>query len=215
MPLLSAAASLIGGGAIITAVINQVAARKQRRIETLRAELQEFYGPLGFLAAATRMMSDHRSKLVNTAMQTATHPDDDPAMAIRRSEEAAQAIEVGFDFNQSIAQRNEEVHELLRKQYHLIDPADLELFHSIMLDLERMKVEAGPHGASKLPISAHVQAVILVYTRDEFTDRVKARLDEKQRLLDRLSHPWWRRRFSGPGRSKASIRGQLKGRDGE
>jgi hypothetical protein len=116
MPVLSTVASFVGGGAIITAVLNQASARKQRRIDTLRAELQEFYGPLGFLAATTRILRDHGSKLVNNAMQTATNANDDQAMAIRRGTETAQAINIGLDFNQSIARRNQEIHDLLRKQ---------------------------------------------------------------------------------------------------
>jgi hypothetical protein len=61
----------------------------------------------------------------------------------------------------------------------LIEPADLQLFHSVMLDLERMKVEAGTDGMTRLPPAAYAEAGILLYTRPEFTDRVRTRLDEK------------------------------------
>jgi hypothetical protein len=197
MPLLSTAASLVGGGAIITAVLNQVAARHQRRIDALRSELQEFYGPLGFLAATTRMLSDHRSKLVTTAMLTASQPTEDQDVRIKRGFEAGKTSEIGDDFNRRIVACNREIHALLRKQYHLIEPADLALFHSVMIDLERMEVECA-EGYMKLPIWAYAEAGILLYTRPEFTDRIKARLDERQRLLRHLGLPYWRRRFNRP-----------------
>jgi hypothetical protein len=197
MLLLSMVAPLVGGGAIFTAVITQRAANTQRRIDMLRAELQEFYGPLGFLAASTRLLSEHRTKLVHVAVLSATEPHDDPAVRTKVGFEAGQTIQIGDKFNERIVTCNREIYELLRKQYHLIDPADLDLFHSVMLDLQRMQVECAD-GHTGLPPSAYVKAGILLFTRDDFTDRVKARLDEKRRLLNHLLQPWWKRLFRSP-----------------
>ena len=194
--LLPTVASFIGGGAVIAAIISQSTASRHRRIDALRTELQEFYGPLGFLAASTRMLSEHRSKLVNLAVtQGVPQPHDDAETRIKVGLEAGRTIDVGFKFNEKIVSYNLEIHGLLRQKYHLIDPADLELFHSAMMDFERMQVESGPDGNIDLPLSTYARVGILLYTRDEFTDRLGARLDEKQRAFHRLLQPWWKRRF--------------------
>jgi hypothetical protein len=123
--------SFVGGGisaSIISALSNHRTQKKNKRIEEIRLQLENLYGPITFLSLWNAKLLEIANNIIE-----ASHgilPD-----------ELKQAIRLGNQYVDQTKENNEKIIMLLEKYYSLIDPNDVKIVLQFVTDYVRMKTE--------------------------------------------------------------------------
>ncbi len=183
----TAIGAIVGGAVSFTT--NNLLARRQRSHDALRAQVQELYAPVAALTAANRMMMDHASKLLFTAIETyglgSPNVDwSDEEARKRAGRDTATTEQLEKAYKDRVVEYTRRIASLIKDRYHLIDAEDQPEFLRFLLDVERMEIEGTKDGIVATPFLVYVKTEPLLYIRDEFTQRVAARFAQKKAVLD-------------------------------
>jgi hypothetical protein len=183
--------SFLGGG-LVTALLNWWSSarseRKKRRIEFIRSQLQELYGPLQFFTSCNAQLFE----LNRNFHEAYTHEyigkqwSREYNTRDRVSQAASQTIDIANQYVEQVVENNEHILEILMSHYSLIEPADIEAFAQFIVHYTRLKTEIDEAGRLKTPFEIYQHLGDISFMRPEFIESVDRRFREKKAELERL-----------------------------
>jgi hypothetical protein len=183
--------SFLGGG-LVAAILNWVrvsqSERSARRLEFIRMQLQDLYGPLQFFTSSNARFFELNRKFHNAykleyiektwSQQYNTQE--------RVKEEANQTIDIANQYIERVVQNNERILEILINNYSLIEPSDTEIFAQFIIDYTRYKTEIDKAGRLETPFRIYEQLGDISFMRPEFIEAVDRQFKEKKAKLEKL-----------------------------
>lgn len=186
--------SLLGGGAVggvVVGVLNLLNTnrleRKRKRIEFIRLQLQELYGPLQFLTSCNAQLFKLTNKLheAYNAEYVNKKWSEEYNTQERVTQGALQTIDISNEYVKQAVDNNGHILEVLTNHYSLIEPADAEVFAQFVVDYTRSKTEHSASGL-KMPLEIYHHLGDVSFMRPEFIAAVDKRFKEKQAELEKL-----------------------------
>ncbi len=183
--------SFLGGGLVAGLIDWWRTARTERRnrqIEFLRSQLQNLYGPLQFFTSSNAQLF----KLNSQFHEVLTHEyinkkwSEEYNTRENVSKDVSQTITIANSYIEQIVQNNEQILRILTDNYHLIDPADAEMFAQFIVHFTRLKTEIDESGRLKTPFLIYQQLGNISFMPSEFIDTVSKRFKEMKSKLERL-----------------------------
>lgn len=183
--------SLLGGGLVgglLSWLRDALSERKARRIEFVRLQLRDLYGPLYFFASANdrlfglnkRFHEAYKEEYIET-----TYSEKYGARE-RSREQALQTLSIANEYVDQVKANNERVVEILRENYFLIDEGDIEVFSEFMVDHVRMKTEIDENGRLETPFMVYRLLGDISFMRPQFIDAVAKRFKANKAKLEKL-----------------------------
>ncbi len=179
--------SFVGGGvaaSVISVWSNLRSQRKVKRIEEIRLQLQNLYGPISFLSNWNAKLLDIASAISKAYdaefIQTKYSSDNSTQEGVR--DVATQTIELGNQYVRQTKENNERIISLLEKYYSFIDPDDVEIVSRFVVDYVRMKTEVTEKGTiTPFMIYQHLGSISFIHP-----DFIKAMASRFRQLKDEL-----------------------------
>lgn len=180
--------SLLGGG-LVVGLLNlwhtNRQEHKRRRIESIRSELEELYGPLQFFTSANSQLFNLADKLNEAYTDEYVNKrwSDSARESVR--EAAQQTLDLSNQYIKQVVENNRHILEILTRNYALIDPDDTEVFAQFIVDYTRGKTEYGESGL-KTPFEIYERLGSVSFMRPEFITAVDKRFKAKKAELKKL-----------------------------
>jgi len=181
--------SLLGGG-VVAGLINlwntNRLERKRKRIEFIRSQLQELYGPLQFFSSCNAQLFKLTDKLNeaytdeygNKSWSKANNTQE------RVRQNASQTMDLSNEYLKQVVENNGHILDVLTNRYSLIDPADADVFTQFIVDHVRYKTELS--AGLKIPLEIYKHLGEISFMRLEFVTTVDKRFKEKRAELELL-----------------------------
>jgi hypothetical protein len=182
--------SFLGGGLVAGLLDWWRAARSERRsrrIEFVRLQLQELYGPLQFFASCNAELFELIDKLLKAYNQEYVKRQwsRDQATQYQVRQAVSQTIDIANQYIEQVKENNEHILTILKNRYSLIEPTDVEVFRQFIVDYTRLKTEI-EGGRLKTPFEIYQHLGSISFMRPEFIKAVDKRFNEKRAELDKL-----------------------------
>lgn len=185
--------SFLGGGLIVGLLNLWYAGRsesKARRIDFIRSQLQELYGPLQFFASCNAKLLDLTKALNDAYIQEyeETQWSRREATQDRLRQAASQTLDIINQYMKQVQENNEHILTILESHYSLSEPPDIEHFDQFIVDNRRLKTEVEECGRVELktPLEIYQHLDKIALTRAEFIEAVDMRFNEKKAELQKL-----------------------------
>jgi hypothetical protein len=183
--------SFLGGG-LVAGLLNWLrtarSERTSRRIEFVRSQLQELYGPLQFFTSCNAQLLGLSHKLNEAYKQEYIGKQWSQEYNTRErvSQRETQTIEIANQYAEQAVQNNKRILEILTAHYDLIEPADLEVCAQFIVHYTRLKTEIDEAGRLKTPdeIYRHLGGISLM--PEQFIQVVDTRFTEKKTELEKI-----------------------------
>ncbi len=183
--------SFLGGGlvaALIASLNARQVERKRQRIDFVRAQLQELYGPLQFFTSCNAQLfkltddlnTAYTAEYVNVQFSEQYNAQE------RASQRALQTIDLSNKYVRQVVENDARILEILTKHYSLIDPDDAEVFAQFIVHYTRYKTEIDESGRLRTPLEVYHHLGKISFMRPEFIEAVDSRFKRKQAELKRL-----------------------------
>jgi hypothetical protein len=180
--------SLLGGG-LVAGLINlwhtNRQEHKRRRIESIRSELQELYGPLQFFTSSNSQLFKLADKLSEAYTKEYVGKRWSDSARERVNKDTQQTLDLGNQYMRQVVENNGHILEILTRNYALIDPDDAEVFAWFIVEYTRYKTEYGESGL-KTPLVIYEHLGSVSYMRPEFIAAVDRRFKAKKAELEKL-----------------------------
>lgn len=169
------------GGILVNRWFIARAEKRQRKLEFIKRQLQDLYGPLYFLTS-------QNSRLFGLARQIHKAYQEEYVDKQYSQEELAQervtqgaekAIEISNQYIQQTKEYNRRIQDLLRKNYHLVDPDDIELLSEHLTDFTRMETAVDESGL-QMPMEIYKHLGGISFMRPQFIELIEKRFLAKQ-----------------------------------
>jgi hypothetical protein len=163
-------------------------AQRTRRAEYVRAQLQNLYGPLGFLVESSARCIDTNNAIMGAYDKIFSRLGH--SQATRR--EAGETIERANEFVALVVENNQDAIKVLRSGWGWLDADDVADAGQYLTDVHRHNVEFRTEG-KMLPIEFYAADDIPgipgkpSFIRPVFIERVRRKLREKQEELAGLT----------------------------
>lgn len=183
--------SFLGGG-LVAALIGMLNARqmerKRRRIDFIKAQLQELYGPLQFFTSCNAQLFKLTDDLNNayTAEYIEVQFSEQYNSQERASQRALQTINLSNQYIRQVVENNARILEILMNHYSLIDPDDAEVFVQFIVHYTRYRTEIDETGRLRTPLEVYRHLGNISFMRPEFIEAMDSRFRRKQAELRRL-----------------------------
>lgn len=163
--------------------LQDILARKRRRADYLRDQIQNLYGPLAFLLESNDRQLGAATKILEVFM-------DEEVSENRTREERLedQTTETRRGYHSHVIKNNEAAAELLRTGWGWLDADDVDLALEYITDIARLRTEF-ENFKYKLERSLYRKGKLedLRFSRPEFIERIRERLVRKQKELSGLT----------------------------
>lgn len=180
--------SFLGGG-LVVGLINlwhsSRQERKRRRIESMRSELQELYGPLQFFTSSNSQLFKLADKLHEAYTREYVDKRWSDSASERVNKDAQQTLDLSNQYIRQAVENNGHIVEILTRNYALIEPDDAEVFAQFIVDYSRGKTEYGESGL-KTPLEIYEHLGSVSFMRPEFIGAVDRRFKAKKAELKNL-----------------------------
>ena len=103
------------------------------------------------------------------------------------SEQHLATIELGNTYVERVVKNNERVMETLEKNWHLVDPGDVEILSRFQVDYTRYLVEVTDKGVAGIPFSVVMKLGDIPFMRPDIIARVRATFEGKRLRLVKLT----------------------------
>jgi len=158
-------------------------AARGRREDYLRGQLHSLYGPLSFLIEANARCFEHGENLRKLSLEV--NPNCDP-----KGPNVSGALECWERYRTQIAKNNSDALSLLGRSWGWLDQEDVSDVGAFLLDIYRAGIEDGV----TIPIEFYmtnrtIPLMPAMLIRNEFIDRIRRRVTEKQAELSGLQRP--------------------------
>jgi urease gamma subunit len=188
--ILKLVASAIIGGGIAGGILNWFLQRRdrqeERRIQTIRDQLQNLYAPVYFFTSQNeecfRLCNDLSTALDSDKLHTVNK--DGHRRSHLTKEEVEDTINLSNDYVAIVKRDNEQIADLLRHNWAYVEQQDVEVFRQMMVDHIRLKTEFPDGKKMKIPFLVYREIGNVSFMRREFAERVRQRVEEKQRILE-------------------------------
>jgi hypothetical protein len=160
--------------------------REGRRVEFVRMQLQELYGPLQFFCQSNAILFG-LSKDTNKIYHAEFVEKEWSAQALtqeRKSKQAAETLEVANHYIERVKANNEYIFTLFEQKFGYIDPPDIEFFAQFFTDYTRLQVEQSTSGNT--PFMLYEKLGPISFMRPEFIETVDVRFHNKRAQLESL-----------------------------
>jgi hypothetical protein len=181
-------ASFISGGLVVGLVEWYRAHRSgqlERRLQLTRDSLGKLYGPIHFFTA-----QNQECFRVCDLFHKALHSDRTHAVdkngnrhSLLTTEEMKDTIDLSNDYIEVVKRNNDQIVDIFRQNWMLVEPQDIDLFRQMIVDHTRLKVEVPEDGKGKMPLLVYPEIGPISFMRREFIDRIDQRVREKQVFL--------------------------------
>lgn len=183
-------ASAVIGGGIAGGILNWFLRRRdrqeERRIQTVRDQLQNLYAPVYFFTS----QNEECFRLCD-AFHTALHSDklhtvdtDGHRHSYLTTKEVDDTIGLSNDYVAIVKKNNDQIVELFRQNWAHVEPQDVAVFRQMIVDYIRLKTEFPDGKKMKTPFLVYPEIGEVSFMRPEFIDQVRQRVEEKQRILE-------------------------------
>ena len=183
--------SFLGGGLVAVLLDWWRAARSERRtrrVEFIRLQLQELYGPLQFFASRNAKLFDLSDGFQKAYTQEYVEKQwsREQATQDRVRQAASQTLDIAHQYIEQVKENNEHILAILESHYSLIESADIEVFAQFIVDYTRLKAEIDESGRLKTPLEIYQHLGSISFMRPGFIKAVDKRFNEKKAELDKL-----------------------------
>jgi len=182
---------LLGGGVIATAITmwsNWRIDREARRIEHLRRQLQELYGPLQFLASSNARLFELSKRFQDAYNQEYIEKEwsksSDTQERVRAN--AKLTIQISNEYVELAVKNNDGVVRILERNFALLEPEDSEVCSRFLVDFARLRVETDEEGTLRTPLEIYDHMGWFSFMPQEFIDAIGATFKSKQAELAKL-----------------------------
>jgi|GEM_PF-1819951 len=181
----------LGGGlvsAIIGVGLSIYSARRTREVESLREQLSLLYGPLFFFTRQNEelfKLSDNVRSVYNDFFGGKNWSDDEQTQA-RLDKQVEATIGLGNVYIQRVVANNARMMEILERNWHLVDAADVDILARFQVDYTRYLVEVEQHGAAGLPFQIVMNLGNISFMRGDVISQVRAGFQAKRNRLATL-----------------------------
>ena len=185
--------SFAGGGVVaglISMWSNSKNQRKAKRIELLRSQLQDLYGPLHLYVSRNESLFQLGKGFQNayTKLYIETQYSDDEKTQERIRRDAEQTIDISNQYIRLTTENNDHILSILENHYSLVEPEDTDTFSRFLLDYTRRKIETDQTtGVLKTPYGIFQQIGSISFMHPNFIELIKKRFKEKNAELQRLT----------------------------
>jgi hypothetical protein len=180
--------SFLGGGVISAAgnwVYTSWSARRAREVEFLREQHRLLYGPLFFFTSQNEelfKLAGHVDTVRRDYFEGKKWSGEEQAQEALSKQHLA-TIQLGNTYIERVVKNNERVMDILEKNWHLVEPADVEILSRFQVDYTRYLVEAKEQAVKGIPFGvvmklgdiAFMHPSVMVCVRETFK-RQRARL---------------------------------------
>ena len=133
--------SFLGGG-LVVAVGNWIhasrSARRDREIAWLQDQLRQLYGPLSFFTSQNEKLFELAGSVQQAHQATFTGQWSEDESRQRALEAMGEATtKLGNRYVERVVKNNAQVMTILETNWHLIDPADAEVFSTFQVNYMR------------------------------------------------------------------------------
>ncbi len=183
--------SFLGGG-LVAGLLDWWRAgrseRKTRRIESIRVQLQELYGPLQFFTSCNANLFELSDRFQEAYTKEYVEKQYSRQQATRDSlkQATSQTLDIANQYIEQVKENNEYILAILESHYSLIEHADIEVCTQFIVDYTRLKTETDESGRLKTPLEIYQHLGSISFMRPEFIKAVDKRFNEKKAELDKL-----------------------------
>ena len=189
-PILQIFVSFVGGGvtaSLISVWSNVRTQRNIKRIEEIRLQLEDLYGPITFLSNWNAKLLEIANNITKAYeeefVQIKYSPNETTQKVVH--DEAMQTIELGNQYARQTKENNEKIISLLEKHYSLIDPNDIDVVLRFVADFVRMKTEVTEKGTiTPFKIYQHLGGIS--YIHPNFIKAMENRFQQLKEELNKL-----------------------------
>ncbi len=182
---------LLGGGVIATAITmwsNWHIDRRARRIEHLRHQLQDLYGPLQFFASSNARLFELSKRFQDAYNKEYIQKEWSDAQETRERvrADAELTLEIANEYVELAIKNNEAVVGVLERGFALLEPDDTEVCSSFLVDFARLRVESDDEGTLRTPFEIYLQLGWFSFMPEEFIAAIDRTFKKKQSKLAEL-----------------------------
>jgi hypothetical protein len=186
--LITLACSLGSGiaGALIVVIYNARSERRRGRVDYLRSEIHELYGPLKFLVASNQNIYRHVSKLETAGLQEYGGENWNKYARDHTEKGIDATISVENLYFELTRANVKRMIKILSANYALIDDNDAEIFEELIIHFLRSETEYDANRHVRLPLEVYTKLGDVFSLPPRFTELVNRRCQEKKASLARL-----------------------------
>lgn len=161
---------------------------KRQRIESLRLQIRELYGPLQFFTSSNAKLFELYDKFQIAYKKEYIEQQwsEEEITQERVGEASVQTLGIANQYIDQVMANNDRILSILESNYSLIEPDDIEVFMQFVVDLTRLKVETDEAGRTKTPLKIYEQIGDISFMRKEFIETVNRRFQGKKAEVDKL-----------------------------
>ncbi len=162
--------------------------RRGRRIEHLRHQLQDLYGPLQFLASSNARLFELNQRFQDAykAEYIDKEWSDSPGTQESVRENAELTLKIANEYVELAVKNNESVVRVLERGFALLEPDDTEVCSRFLSDFARVQVESDEEGTLRTPFEIYNHLGWFSFMPKEFIESVEATFKRKQSELQKL-----------------------------
>lgn len=181
--------SFLGGGLVVGLLnlwYSSRTERKRKRMEFVRAQLQELYGPLQFFTSCNAQffkLTDKLNKAYKIEYIDKKYSEKYGTQE-RVGKRAEQTIELQNQYIYQVLENNKHIFDILTNHYSLIEPEDAEILALFIVDYTRHKTEIEKTGKLTTPLEIYEHLGDISFMRPEFIDAINDRFLKKKAELD-------------------------------
>jgi hypothetical protein len=184
--------SFLGGGFVAAAgnwVHSSWSARRAREVEMLREQMRLLYGPLFFFTS----QNEELFKLTGNVQDARREFFEDKKWSNEEqtlealSKQHLATIELANTYVERVVKNNEKVMDILEKNWHLVDPGDIEILSRFQVDYTRYLVEAKEQGATGVPFSVVMKLGNISFMHPDVIARTRATFERQRARLAKLT----------------------------
>lgn len=181
--------ALLGSGvgvAIVTALFQIWATMRQGELQIIQNQLSGLYGPLYYFTCLNKALfdlyNDYHKAYDEEFKDTNIAPE---SMESFKEEATALLDEANSYINTEVMQNNAKIIELLEKNWHLIDPDDVEIFSKFQIDMARLKRSEGQSFRAAISLKERLGNVS--FMRPDMIERAEAKWRLKRNRVEQLT----------------------------
>lgn len=165
--------SFLGGG-LVAGLLNwwrtTLSERRARRVEFLRLQLQNLYGPLQFLTSSNAKLFETSDGFQNayTVEFVEKQYSEKYGAQDRANLAASQTLDIANKYIEKVKKNNTQILAILENQFSLIEVNDIEVFTQFVVDYTRLNTEIDEQGHLKTPIAIYKHLGSISIMRPDF-----------------------------------------------
>ena len=180
--------TFLGGGIIgagIQYASNARTTREKRHSDFIYEQLRNLYGPLYFLTSQNEKLFELSKAILSAHTQhfSGNNWSQDKRTQDSLSKESKATIELSNAYIEQVKKNNEQMINILRENYSLVDVDNLEILQEFVVDSLRMNKEIDDGRLKEIPMEVYFSLGEISYSRPDFLSAIKQRFLEKQNIL--------------------------------